>query len=265
MPYGDLTTHALGIGGARGRLSMVARSAMTVCCVEEAERMFAFRGCEVTRFRTSGEWVDADTPLLAAAGSAAQLHATYKVAQTLMEYASGIATRAGRIVAAARSVNPRIPVASTRKHFPGAKVFSTKAILAGGAVVHRLGLSETLLVFPEHGLFLQSEEALKAAFARARTVAPEKKLVAEAETVRHALRLAALGVDVIQVDKLLPADVKSLVEALAGTAPRPAIAATGGITESNAADYAAAGADLLVTSAPYSAAPLDVKVKWSLI
>ena len=38
------------------------------------------------------------------------------------------------------------------------------------------------------------------------------------------------------------------------------LAATGGINVTNAADYATAGADLLVTSAPYAAAPKDVQV-----
>ena len=42
--------------------------------------------------------------------------------------------------------------------------------------------------------------------------------------------------------------------------PRPLIAAAGGVTPANAAAYAQAGADVLVSSAPYSAAPKDVAV-----
>jgi molybdenum transport protein len=45
-----------------------------------------------------------------------------------------------------------------------------------------------------------------------------------------------------------------------GRAPRPLVAAAGGINAANAAGYARAGADVLVTSAPYTARPLDVKV-----
>jgi molybdenum transport protein len=36
--------------------------------------------------------------------------------------------------------------------------------------------------------------------------------------------------------------------------------AAGGVNESNAAAFARAGADVLVTSAPYQARPADVKV-----
>ena len=43
--------------------------------------------------------------------------------------------------------------------------------------------------------------------------------------------------------------------------PRPLLAAAGGIHEANATTFAAAGADLLVTSAPYYAASRDVKLR----
>jgi molybdenum transport protein len=44
---------------------------------------------------------------------------------------------------------------------------------------------------------------------------------------------------------------------------RPLVAAAGGVKASNAADYARAGADILVTSAPYAATPRDVSVVFS--
>jgi streptomycin 6-kinase len=53
-----------------------------------------------------------------------------------------------------------------------------------------------------------------------------------------------------------PSDVQLLVEALAGCRSRPVVAATGSIDAANAA----AGAEVLVTSAPYNAPPSDVQV-----
>lgn len=49
-----------------------------------------------------------------------------------------------------------------------------------------------------------------------------------------------------------------VAQALAGMARRPLLAAGGGVHEGNATAYAAAGADLLVTAAPYAAPPLEV-------
>jgi len=42
------------------------------------------------------------------------------------------------------------------------------------------------------------------------------------------------------------------------------LAPAGGVTVHNALDYARAGADLLVSSAPYHAPPADVKVTFSV-
>ena len=44
-------------------------------------------------------------------------------------------------------------VAVTRKHFPGTKTISLNAALLGGAIVHRAGLSESILVFDQHRVF----------------------------------------------------------------------------------------------------------------
>jgi molybdenum transport protein len=41
---------------------------------------------------------------------------------------------------------------------------------------------------------------------------------------------------------------------------RPVIAAAGGINAQNAGDYTRAGADTLVTSAPYYAKPAEIQV-----
>jgi molybdenum transport protein len=105
----------------------------------------------------------------------------------LFEIAGGIATTAKAIVDAARSVNPAVSVACTRKCTPGAKALSIKAIMAGGAVPHRLGLSETVLVFSQHRAFLKNEP-IAAIIKRLRQQIPEKKIVVEADTLAEASR-----------------------------------------------------------------------------
>jgi molybdenum transport protein len=151
-----------------------------------------------------------------------------------------------------------VPVACTRKNVPGTKAISVKAVRAGGATMHRLGLSETLLVFHEHRLFLNETPA--ATVARLRAAEPEKKVVVEVADVPEALCWASAGTDVLQLEKFTPQDVAACREALAEIGLRPLLAAAGGISASNAAAYVKAGAELLVTSAPYTAPPRDVQV-----
>lgn len=254
-PYGDLTTTTLGIGAARTRLDFRARQAMTVCAVEEAARIFVLAGATARIVRASGDALAAGDLMLEAEGSATALHRAWKAAQVLVEWASGIATATSAIVAAARGV----PVACTRKNVPGTKALSIKAVRAGGATMHRLGLSETLLVFAEHRMFLA--EAPAATVARMKRAEPEKKIVVEVGDIDEARRWGIAGADVLQLEKFSVADVAALVEyrRIASTDfSHVLLAAAGGINAANAGVYADAGADLLVTSAPYTAPPRDV-------
>jgi molybdenum transport protein len=178
VPYGDLTTHVLGIGTKPGKIAFAARDRMVVACAEEAARLLELAGARVSAVAASGSELAPGVEILRAAGPAEALHCAWKVAQTLVEYASGIATITRRIVEAARTARPDIAVVCTRKTMPGAKSLSIRAILAGGATPHRLGLSETILIFAEHRAFLDGRSASETV-ASARRAAPEKKIVVE--------------------------------------------------------------------------------------
>ncbi|MEO3471289.1 ModD protein [Roseomonas sp. CAU 1739] len=260
VPYGDLTTRGLGIAERPGEAVFRTRSTITACCVEEAERLMLLSGCTAARrMASSGSQVEAGGDLLIAEGDAGALHRGLKVAQTLMEVTSGIATRARRILCAARQGRPGIAVACTRKHLPGAKDVMLKAIMVGGCIPHRLGLSDSVLVFAQHRAFLgRTPPHLWVAALRA--AQPERKIAVEAETVDEAMWFAAAGVDAVQLDKLSPEQVAEAVRAMASLPQRPLVVAAGGVTEANAAAYATAGAGLLVTSAPYAAPPADISV-----
>jgi molybdenum transport protein len=259
VPYGDLTTHALGFGNRRGRIRFEARQAMIAACSEEAGRIMTLAGASVIESVQSGTGLQAGGLLLAAEGPATALHTGWKVSQTLLETAGGIAAAAQAIVEAAQAVKPDIVVACTRKSLPGTRALSIKAVLSGGAVPHRLGLSETILVFAQHRVFT-GDASLAEIIDRLRRRAPEKKIVVEADTLAEALAVADAGADVVQLDKASATDVATLRRHCESRTPRPLVAAAGGINAANAAEYARAGADVLVTSGPYTAKPLDVKV-----
>lgn len=260
VPYGDLTTEALGIGARQGRITFAARAEMVVCCVEEAEALLQRQGASVVRSVASGDRVPAGAVFLQAEGKAEMLHQIWRVAQNLIEYSSGIATAARLIVDAATAVAPDIVIECTRKHLPGARGFAVRAVRAGGAQMHRLGLSETFLIFPQHVAFLPGGSGFSEAIARLRRQHPGKKVTAEAWSADQAVQLAEAGVDIVQLDKLSPADARHVVERTAHLNPTPLIGMAGGVNINNAAEYAATGCAILVTSAPYFARPMDVKI-----
>jgi molybdenum transport protein len=263
VPYGDLTTDALGIGAAAGSMQFTARDTMVLALAEDAAAIIEFAGCRIEVFASSGTLLEPGSPILTAHGPASALLRSWKVAQTLIEIWSGVATDARAIVAAATAVAPKIAVACTRKNVPGTKRFAVAAVKAGGAVMHRLGLSETVLVFPEHRGFLR-EVPLAELVEQLRRAAPEKRLVIEVTTFQEAVEAAVAGFDVIQAEKFAPAEIASLVarmKAMASVWNRPVVAAAGGIRAENVAAYAQAGADIVVTSSPYLARPRDVQVR----
>ncbi len=262
-PLGDMTTLGLGIGDQRGKAVLHAGAPMTVCCPEEAERLFLMAGCpSVRRFAHSGAQLEQGAEIMVAEGPASALNMATRVAQVIMEVSSAVATRARRILAAAHDGRPGVAVACTRKHLPGAKDVMLKAIMAGGCTPHRFGLSESVLVFGQHRAFL-GRRPPREWIAQLHAAQPERRIAVEADSVDEAVLFAHGGADCVQLDKLAPEQVADVIAAIRSLPRRPTIAATGGIHEGNAAAYAAAGADILVTSAPYAAPPLDVKVTMS--
>jgi molybdenum transport protein len=260
VPLLDLTTHVLEIGAKAGVMRFSARNEMIVACAEEAARIIIRAGGTVDLRTESGAALAAGQPILLSSGPAQALLRAWKIAQNLIEVASGISTATRAIVEAARAVKPKTGVVCTRKNAPGTKLMSLKAILAGGATPHRLGLSETILIFAEHRAFFEGKPP-KEIIALVRLAVAEKKIVVEVGSIEEAVEWASAGADVIQAEKFSPQDVESLCRALEQFPLKPHVAAAGGVNAGNAGAYAAAGADILVTSAPYWAKPCDVAVR----
>lgn len=260
VPYGDLTTEAFGIADERGWIRFAARGDMILACAEEAERMLTLAGAAPRRLAASGDRLAAGQVFLAADGRAGALHRAWKMTQNLLEHASGVASAVRAIADGARAVNPGIVVECTRKNVPGTRAIAVRAVHAGGGRMHRLGLSESILVFPEHRVFVDRPDAAAARLAALKGANIGKKVTVETADLDEAEALARAGADIIQLEKLPPDAVAAVVARLSRLVPRPLVAVAGGVNAGNVADYATAGADIIVTSAPYWARPADVKV-----
>lgn len=261
VPYGDLTTSLLGIGEQQGQIIFTTRDETVICCTEEASRVLEKCGAAISFSSPSGARLQSGVEFLKAEGSARALHAGWKVALNLLEYAAGIATRTSRIIQKAKAVNPAIAVVTTRKSFPGTKKVAIKAIAAGGALPHRLGLSETILVFKQHTSFLGGLDAFLKTVGDLSAKAPEKKIMVEAENGDEALRIARAGVPVIQIDKMPVPEIAQVVKRIREINPAAKVSAAGGINEANVAEFAATGVDIIVLSAVYFGKPADIGVR----
>lgn len=266
VPYIDLTTHILGIGDTPGAMEYYTREDCVLCCTEEVARMAAMLNLTVEWFEPSGTKVKARQSFMRVSGTAANLHLLWKVGLNMFDHYSAVATKTRKMVDAAHGANPLCEVLTTRKSTPGNKDLLTKAIVAGGAFPHRMGLSETVLVFDNHTTFMTAPsgatgfDAFIELLPQIRRRCIEKKLFVEANA-EAARRLVKAGVDGIQFDKVSVDELAPLVEELHGIDPRVSLVAAGGIRPDNAAEYAATGVDGLVTTLCFTAKPVDMSVK----
>ncbi len=95
---------------------------------------------------------------------------------------------------------------------------------------------------------------------RLRQQAPEKAIVVEVATPAEAETALQALPDVLQMDKFTTQQVLQLQPLAARIAPSCRLAVAGGITLDNVEAWAQTGVGLLVTSAPYHAAPADLAV-----
>lgn len=260
VPYIDLTCAVLGIGDEMGEMEYYTREDCVLAGTEVVERVMAKLGLETVAATRSGERVGAGESFMTVRGCALDLHAAWKVCLNLFDHLSAVATKTRAMVDAAHGENPNCEVLTTRKSMPGAKDLLTSAVMAGGAFPHRLGLSETVLVFDHHLTFFGGFDAFVEQLPAIKGRCIEKKLFVEADA-EHARVLARAGVDGIQFDKVPAGELAALVEELRGIDSSVTLIAAGGINPLNAAAYAATGVDGLATTAPFAAKPLDMSVR----
>ena len=261
LPAGDMTTFLLNLAGKKGSISLIARNEMIACCTEEAVRLYKKVGLDVSFFVPSGTRLQPGDKLIEAHGDASAIHVIWRTGSAMIEFASGIAGRTDQLITAAKKENPSISVAGTRKHPPFVKKMALKALMAGGGVPHRTGLSDTILIFREHLLFTGGYEHLPDVIRSVKEKMKERKIVVEAHSMDEALIAAKSGADAVQMDKSAQDIFTECAEKCRAINPNICMIAAGAINDTNAGIYAKAGADVLVTSWMYFAPPADIKAE----
>lgn len=265
VPYIDLTSEVVGVNNQDGTIEYRTREKTCVCGTEEVVRILRKFDIEVLSFKKSGTFLEKGAIILKAKGKASSLHMAWKVCVNILENASGIASRTKKFVDIAKTQNIDVEVITTRKSFPGTKKLAIKAITAGGALPHRLGVSESVLVFEEHMRFIGGLAEFTKNIDLIKKRAGEKKIIVEAHNVKNAITLARAGVDVIQLDKFSCEDIKKSIKEIKAISKDIKIGAAGGVNFENVKEVASTGVDLITTSALYFGKPSDIKADIQMI
>ncbi len=260
VPYSDITTEMLSIGNETGTISFYTRSDGVIAGVSVVEKIFSKLNCEIIYKVKEGDNLLSGNLILQAKGTASALHTGWKVSLNTLEYLSGIASLCRQMVDIAKSVNKNVVLAATRKSMPLSRQLVTLAIQSGGVSAHRLGLSETVLIFKQHLEFIGGLENLEKVIKSSYYKMVEKKIILETENLQDSLKALHYNfIDGLQLDKLTPSEITQIVLERNKINKNMLIIAAGGINKNNIKEYASTYADVIVSSAFFHAKPLDIK------
>jgi len=251
---GDVTTSATIAATALAAADLVPRQDGVVAGLPVAAYVFETVGQGRLRveFGTAdGARVSAGEVLATVRGPVRDLLTAERTALNLLGHLSGIATLTRRWVDAVDGTGARIR--DTRKTLPGLRALEKYAVRAGGGLNHRMSLSDAALVKDNH---VAAAGGVVAAFDLVRAAYPDLPLEIEVDTVAQAREVIEAGAQLVLLDNMSPADMRTVVALARG---RARLEASGGLQLDNARAVAETGVDYLSVGAlTHSAPQLDI-------
>lgn len=178
-------------------------------------------------------------------GCLASLLMGERVALNLVMRLSGICTLTQQYLAAIAQYP--VFLVDTRKSTPGLRLFEKYATHIGGAVNHRFGLDDSVMIKDNH---IAAAGGIRAAVERVRKLIPFTTLIevetADLSQVKEALDME---VDVIMLDNMPIPTMQGAIALIRHHSPKVKIEASGNITLDTISAVAALGMDYISTSA----------------
>jgi nicotinate-nucleotide pyrophosphorylase (carboxylating) len=246
--WGDVTTEAVIESDQKAKAVILAKSRCVIAGLDIASE--AFRqldpGVAITVYNGDGALCEPGTVVAEYRGHAAGLLTAERTALNFLQRLSGIATLTRQFVDAAGG---RIVVLDTRKTTPLLRVLEKYAVRAGGAVNHRSGLDEGILIKDNH---IRLAGGVANAVARMRRKTREMPTEVEAQSLQQVDDALEAGADIILLDNLSTDEIRAAVEKCRG---RVKTEVSGGVTLSRIPELAATGADYVSIGALTHSAP----------
>jgi len=258
---GDRTTEGLFLLGEepRGQGRWFARQEGVVAGLTVAARIFRLldHGVEFVPLLPEGARCDANQPIARFQGPLTALLTGERVALNLVMRLSGVATATRAYVEAIADWPAQL--VDTRKTTPGLRLLEKYASQVGGAVNHRLGLDDAVMIKDNH---IAAAGGIQEAIVRVRTYIPYPLAIeVETETLEQVQSALSSGANIIMLDNM-PWDVmKQAVQLIRQTNPNVLIESSGNVTLETIQGVADTGVDYISSSAPITrSAWLDISM-----
>lgn len=204
-----------------------------------------------------GERVSADQTLFTLDGPARALLTGERSALNFLQLLSGTATRARHYADLVDGTG--VKLLDTRKTLPGLRLAQKYAITCGGCHNHRIGLYDAFLIKENH---IAACGGIAQAIEAAHRIAPGKPVEIEVEDLDEMRQALDAGADVVMLDELSLDDMRT---AVAVTAGRAKLEASGGITEATLRTIAETGVDYIsIGTLTKDVKALDLSMRLSL-
>lgn len=245
---GDHTSIATIAASAQGKAQLLIKEAGVIAGLNIARKVFSKVDHQLV-FETlmrDGDVVKPGDKAFIVSGSARSILSAERLVLNYLQRMSGIATRTRHYVSLISGTKAKL--LDTRKTTPNNRVFEKMAVAIGGGYNHRFGLFDMVMIKNNHIDFAGGiEKAIEA--VKQYLVEQNKPLDIEVE-VRNFEELGIVlrcgGIRRIMLDNFSPAE---LAEAVGMVGGRFETEASGGITESTIAQYAATGVDFISVGA----------------
>jgi len=255
---GDVTTMATVSPGETATGTLLAKSPCVLAGLPVAREVFRQMDPAI---RFDARMADGDRcapgdVIAALAGPAAALLTGERTALNFLQHLSGIATLTRRFVDAAGG---RLDVLDTRKTVPTFRALAKYAVRCGGGRNHRAGLFDAVLIKDNH---VRLAGGIGPAVEKARAAAPGLTVEVEAQSLGDVDAAVAAGADIIMLDNLSGAEMRTAVDRIGG---RARVELSGGVTLDRMAQLAGLGADSVSVGAlTHSAPAADISLELRL-
>jgi nicotinate-nucleotide pyrophosphorylase (carboxylating) len=258
---GDATADAVAEPDAAARAHIEARQegVLAGCLVAGLAFRELDAACAVTWLLPEGSELTRGARVAEISGKARAILSGERVALNFLQHLSGVATLARAFVRAVEGTGVRI--LDTRKTTPGLRFLEKHAVRVGGAVNHRFGLFDGVLIKENH---IRIAGGVAPAMERVRRAGRELPIVIEARTPAQALDAAALKPDRILLDNFTPTAIAEVLKRLGrprgtraagGPSGGPEIEVSGGVRLANVRDFALPGVTYISIGALTHSAP----------
>jgi len=182
-----------------------------------------------------GERVAAGARICDITGSSRALLTAERCALNFLQLLSAVATTTRRYVD--RVAGTRAAILDTRKTLPGLRIAQKYAVTVGGGRNHRMGLWDAILIKENH---IAAAGGIVPALAAAKLDKRAVWVQIEVETLAQLREAVTAGASMVLLDNMTLEDMRN---AVAWTAGRAELEASGGITLDNVRAIAETGVD----------------------